>query len=868
MVRHILEGENAMLRLRFLVCLLIGLLFSLVAFGAQVNNDRIPGLPTQINNGKPVEITVFGLPQATDAYDVSTKATVAVAQEFMHRYPNVRLKPFSFVKVPAGGLSISSDTDILMSMAAGTAADVLVVNFRQSDTYIRQSFLLPLDKYYAQWAKAPGGKEEMQHMFPSEELWKVIKRPGADGKTHIWTLPPSLLVMALNYRKDLLRGAGDRIRAVGLDPNKPPTNWDEFYQMCLQVCDPKESIYGFAQPNTWYLTWVLWGAGSEILDYDTKKQEWHAAYDDPGAVEAFRFGWKLVKGPWSICPKDGVHFTLDPLNGTGECPKCHTAYNRKQLDAKNVFEGVVVPQGAPDAWGLGKQAFNMMYMDDLQVNMNRVDPALIGVTIAPKGPGGKSSSELNCSMLAINGTVKDQAKIDAAWAYIRFRGSEVAKRLQTKMFVEAGFAKFLNPAWLRQFGYTSYLREADPGWEQTYDYALKHGHPEPYGKNAQQIYNEMEFGWGNIKTLTNPDTKAVAILLKESVARTNERLIGTITPQEKKNRDTWALVLVVGSLIMFGFLLKFTLNTYGAVLETPGQRNNAAMRRVIVAWIIMLPALCAVMLFQYYPLARGSTIAFQDYQIINGIHWVGLSNFGQVLFNQAFWDALKNSLIFAAVSLAIGFFAPVGLALLLHEIPRGSLFLRIVYFLPSITSGIVVMLLWKQMYDPSPYGILNQIFAFFHIPQQQFLTDPMLALFWVVIPGIWMGMGPGSIIYLAAMRQIPEDYYEAADVDGAGFFAKLRMITIPYLKPLLIINFVGACVGAFKSFEQIMIMTGGGPAEKTTVLGLSIWQNAFMYLRYGYATAMGWVLASLLIGFTIFQLSYLSKVQFRLAKSE
>ena len=126
-------------------------------------------------------------------------------------------------------------------------------------------------------------------------------------------------------------------------------------------------------------------------------------------------------------------------------------------------------------------------------------------------------------------------------------------------------------------------------------------------------------------------------------------------------------------------------------------------------------------------------------------------------------------------------------------------------------------------------------------------------------------MGPGSIIYLAALRQIPEDYYEAADVDGAGFFAKLRLITVPYLKPLLIINFVGACVGAFKSFEQVMIMTGGG---RSNVLGLFIWQNAFMYLKYGYATAMGWILASLLIGFTIFQLSYLSKVQFRLAKSD
>ena len=93
-------------------------------------------------------------------------------------------------------------------------------------------------------------------------------------------------------------------------------------------------------------------------------------------------------------------------------------------------------------------------------------------------------------------------------------------------------------------------------------------------------------------------------------------------------------------------------------------------------------------------------------------------------------------------------------------------------------------------------------------------------------------------------------------------------MAIPYLKPLLIINFVGASVGAMKSFEPVMLLTGGGPADSSKVLGLEIWQNSFMYLRYGYATAMGWVMASLLIGFTIFQLRYLSKIQFRLSKSD
>ena len=241
----------------------LSVLLLLFLAAAAAHAGDIPGLPDVINGGKPVEITVFSLPRATDAYEIGDKAMVGVAQEFMRRYPNVKLKPFSFIKVPAGGVSIASDTDILMSMAAGTAPDVLTVNFRQSDTYIRQGFLLPLDKFYAQWAQAPGGKDELSRVLPTQELWNVVNRPGADGQKHIWALPPTLLVMALTYRKDVLRGAGARIRAAGLNPEKPPTDWDEFYQMCLQTCDPKESIYGYSCPNSWMLTWVLWGAGCE-----------------------------------------------------------------------------------------------------------------------------------------------------------------------------------------------------------------------------------------------------------------------------------------------------------------------------------------------------------------------------------------------------------------------------------------------------------------------------------------------------------------------------------------------------------------------------------------------------------------------------
>jgi len=129
-------------------------------------------------------------------------------------------------------------------------------------------------------------------------------------------------------------------------------------------------------------------------------------------------------------------------------------------------------------------------------------------------------------------------------------------------------------------------------------------------------------------------------------------------------------------------------------------------------------------------------------------------------------------------------------------------------------------------------------------------------------------MGPGCIIYLAAMRAIPLEMYEAAEIDGAGFWGKFFNVTVPFLKFLIVINFTGAFIGAFKAFDQIFLLTGGGPADATKVLGLEIWYNAYMYLRYGYATSMAWILGSLLIGFTLYQLRILSRVTFTTAKRD
>jgi multiple sugar transport system permease protein len=222
--------------------------------------------------------------------------------------------------------------------------------------------------------------------------------------------------------------------------------------------------------------------------------------------------------------------------------------------------------------------------------------------------------------------------------------------------------------------------------------------------------------------------------------------------------------------------------------------------------------------------------------------------------------------------MTLAFLAPIGLALLLTEVPQGKVFYRTLFFLPQVTSGLVITLLWQQMYDPTPQGFFNQVIAQFNhflgtrIPMQTWLHDPQLAMVCCVLPTVWAGMGMSSLIYLAALKGVPEEIYEAAEIDGAGIWHKLTRITLPTIFPLILINFVGVFIATFQSMGNIFVLTFGGPGDATMVAGMRIWIEAYNNLRFSMATSMAWTLGMLLIAFTYLQVKILQRVEFR--KSE
>jgi multiple sugar transport system permease protein len=343
------------------------------------------------------------------------------------------------------------------------------------------------------------------------------------------------------------------------------------------------------------------------------------------------------------------------------------------------------------------------------------------------------------------------------------------------------------------------------------------------------------------------------------------------TPRATLDRYRWPARVVFA--VIAGIMAFFV------VLIVRGQlrrgAGGASCRNVYnrwVAWGLVMPALLLIGLWSYYPLLRGMVMAFQNYRITGGSTFVGLDNFIALAMDGSFWRSLLRTVYFVALNMTLAFSAPILLAILLTEVPRFKIFFRTLFFLPQMTSGLVIALLWKLMYTPTPEGFFNRLIAllnrlpFVSISMQTWLQDPRLAMLCCVIPTVWASMGMASLIYLAALHSIPPDFYEAAEIDGAGIFKKLTRITIPTILPLIIINFVGTFIGTFQNMGNIFLMTFGGPGESTTVVGLRIWIEAYNNLRFSMATSMAWVLGSLLIGFTYVQIKFLGKVEYRKAQ--
>jgi ABC-type sugar transport system permease subunit/ABC-type glycerol-3-phosphate transport system substrate-binding protein len=770
----------------------------------------------------------WGIPPK-DATDPASIARRSIFDEFHRRNPDIRV-------INAAGLQAAGnqpDAPFLMSMAGDTAPDVFYVNFRQMTNYIEQGFCRPLDDLINSHPSV------LSRVKP--KIQQVLR--SYDGR--IYCIPYIQYGMALYFRIDFYREAG-------LDPSRPPRTWSEFYDTARRLTRADKNRYGFlfnngAEGKAWHWINILRQAGGEPIER-TPSGVWRSSFNTDAGAKALDFFRKLTQEKWKENGK-----LVGPAAGLSNDW-------RDDIDA-------------------GKAAMWFDYTNDVLLHATRTNPALIGVAAMPAGPGGRAN-EVNAGMWAINASIKDPKKLAACWRFIKYFVGEDAARIATKTYVENGLGNLVQPDLLIRFGYGELASRVDPLLVEASKLQFENGRPEPYGRNAQMLYVLLDEPIQ--RALIEPSTPAKEIL-DAAAKEIDAKLLGYIPPEEMAHRRGVAMGVLIIATVAMGVAIAAAGRKWYHLIRERHAVGRGQSRNTGLALLFLLPAAVSLLVWAYYPLARGLLIAFQDYRIMKPPHYVGLDNFIEVFRNYTFWKGLANSFVFVGLSIGIGFFIPFFLALALNEIPRFKVFFRTVFYLPAMTSGIVIAFMWRQFYDKSDKGFLNQLMApvfsglntmldgfnsVFHTAIGHFekthdwLGDPKLAMLAVVIPGIWAGAGPVSILYLAALKNVPEERYEAADLDGGTWWQKVRYITFPALKPLVLINLLGAFIGGFKAMEQIFIMTGGGPLYSTHTLGLEVWQNAFMFLKFGYATAAAWVMGAILIGFTVIQVRNLLEMKF------
>lgn len=279
------------------------------------------------------------------------------------------------------------------------------------------------------------------------------------------------------------------------------------------------------------------------------------------------------------------------------------------------------------------------------------------------------------------------------------------------------------------------------------------------------------------------------------------------------------------------------------------------VRRYATLALFLGPALLGAGAFLIGPILASLALAFADWDLLTPARFAGLGNFQKMLNDPEFWAALRHTLTFI-----VGYVPPVMLlgflvAVALNSRIPGRGLLRAMYFLPVVTSWVAVGLVWKWLLNPQ-YGLINTTLARVGLEGPAWLFDPNWAMAAVILTSLWKDLGFVMTILIAGLQNIPQEYYEAAAIDGASQTQLQRFVTLPLLAPAIFFALTISLINAFQVFDQVYVMTGGGPAGATTVLIERIVKNAFSYSQMGYAAAMSWVLF-LLVFATSFLISRL-----------
>jgi multiple sugar transport system permease protein len=283
--------------------------------------------------------------------------------------------------------------------------------------------------------------------------------------------------------------------------------------------------------------------------------------------------------------------------------------------------------------------------------------------------------------------------------------------------------------------------------------------------------------------------------------------------------------------------------------------------RALAPYLFIAPAMVGLGLFKLYPIVAGLRLSFYEVRLIaRRLDFIGLANYAELIHDPVIWKATANTVLFNLVVTPVQVVLALGLAVLVNRQLRGMAAFRSVYFVPAVISLVVASIVWKLMYAPDN-GLLNGALHALGLPRQTFLTSTTQAMASVMLMVVWKGVGYWMVILVAGLKEIPEAIHEAARVDGAGPIRRFTAVTLPLLTPALLFVAVADTAINFLLFVPVYVMTQGGPSDSTTLLMFEVYRNAFVYTRFGYASAVSTLLLVVIAGAVVLQIRFL-RVEF------
>jgi multiple sugar transport system permease protein len=687
----------------------------------------------------------------------------------------------------------------LSAMQAGNCADVFWLHWSMLPSYAAKGTLLPLDEF------VKADRFDLDDFFSTMvEAYRY--------KGRLYALPHQGSTQMLIYNKDLFDKAGLKY---------PDANWtrDDFLEAAkkLTVRDAEgRSVQVGCLPGDWS-SWV-WSAGGELASDDLAEFR----FSDPKTVDGLRFYMDL-RNKWKVTTRD--------MTVRGEDPTKVDSFDSgrigMQVTGPWVFDG---------------------YSKTLKFRW--------GVSVFPKGPGGRQTRFAGGAMAVWSGSRNKRA----AWDYVKHVVSREAGEKDLSGYTEV-------PA-RRSLAYGAYSRKpfpcdakvvldaVDPEsstvrvWPRSEKWSLLHG----------VVSGQLELALMGSVSLED------ALRAIEERGRAALGHAGSGQPTVAGYKVGWVDYAGVAAIV--GGLLAVIV-ARGRKTLAKSRAASVGARRSNLGYLFLAPNAIGFFAFTLVPLVASLVLAFTDWQMLRPtVRFVGLANFATLLgFHQGpggwtpndpdFWHFLYNTL-FLMLGIPLSMAASLFLAILVNNKIRGIVAFRALFYLPSLCAGVALLMLWRLMYH-ADHGLINRALEWIGVEGPNWLQSVAWAKPALMLMGIWTAAGGGSmIIYLAGLQNIPPELYEAAHIDGAGWWARFRHVTWPMLAPTTFFIFTMSIIGGFQGgFNAAYIMTSGGPAGSTTTVAYHIYNVAYTgELLMGYGCAIAWVLFVLVFAVTLLNWRY------------